>query len=361
MKIIRKTSRSRVKCTISTLLAVVSLIILCSAAGCSGQVGGMDKQTGTGSDTVPVTDVDSLGNTVILPHTARRIICQNGDAAEMLIALGAGDRIVGVVETTITDPLLMPHLPNARSVGNWQTPNIEKILALRPDVFLTYTTPTKNMDQLIAANLTLVPVDCYKITELNRDATVLGTLTGTDANVSRYTAFNDRYLTLVKERVAQRTSQKPLRVYVEGYTDYSAHATGSGGDHLLKLLNATNIAGSISTQSATVSPEWVIDQNPYVIIKIAMDPEKYEPLDEVRERILHRHGLSTIHAVRERKVYVLNGDIISSPRGIVGVLYTAKALYPEQFQDIDPELVLEEYAREFVSGTDQIQTFSPSI
>lgn len=306
----------------------------------------------------PITITDSKGKTFTLPHTAQRIICQNGDAAEMLIALGAGDRIVGVVETTIADPVLMPHLLNARSVGDWQTPNIEKILALKPDVILTYSTPMKNTDQLASANLTLIPVDCYKITDMNRDAIVMGTLTGTRANVSRYTAFNDRYLTLVKERVAQRTSQKPLRVYVEGYTDYSAHATGSGGDHLLKLLNATNIAGSISTQSATVSPEWVIDQNPDVIIKIAMDPEKYESLDSVREKILHRQGFSEIRAVQENRVYVLNGDAISSPRGIVGLLYAAKALYPDDFKDINPDQVLKEYAREFVSGTDQIQAFS---
>jgi iron complex transport system substrate-binding protein len=304
---------------------------------------------------------DSTGTRVVLTSQPQRIICQNGDAAELLIALGAGDRIVGVVRTTEEDPVLMQHMPNARSVSDWQTPNIEQILALKPDVILTYSTPMKNTDQMIAANLTLIPVDSYKIPDLNRDAAALGILTGADANVSQYTAFNDRYLTLVKKRVAERSNQKPLRVYVEGYGDYSVHAKGSGGDLLLKILKATNIAGSINTSSAKVSPEWVIDQNPDVIIKIAMDPVKYESLEKVREKILHREGFSEIQAVQRGNVYVLNGDVISSPRGIVGVLYAAKALYPDEFDDVNPNLVLEEYAREFVSGTDQIQTFYPML
>lgn len=347
---------------------ILVFLLVCTAGipGClvsSANTGGPASAVNNSSIlTEPaITTVDSGGTPHSLFRPARRIICQNGDAAEMLIALGAGDRIVGVVRTTEEDQVLMQHMPNARSVGDWQTPNIEEILALKPDVILTYSTPTKNADQMIAANLTLIPIDSYKIPDLNRDAYALGALSGTEKNVSRYAEFNDRYLTLVEKRVADRTQKKPLRIYIEGYGDYTVHARGSGGDILLKILNATNIAGSISTPSAKVTPEWVIDQNPDVIIKIAMDPVKYESLEKVRGKILDRPGFSTITAIREKRVYILNGDVISSPRGVVGLLYMAKALYPEEFEDIDPELVLDEYAREFVSGTNQIQTFSPAL
>ncbi|MDO8871139.1 MAG: ABC transporter substrate-binding protein [Methanoregula sp.] len=307
----------------------------------------------------PVTITDSNGKVFTLPHTAQRIICQNSDAAEMLIALGAGDRIVGITDTSLNDPLLKKHLKNAESIGNWQTPNIERILALKPDVILTYTTPPKNAGQMAAANLTIIAVDCYKIPDLARDAEALGILTGTEDRAKEYRAFNERHLALVSARIAERTDRKLLRVYVEGYTDYSAHATGSGGDHLLKLLNATNIAGTITTQWATVSPEWVIDQNPDVILKIAMSPEKYDHLDAVRLKILGRPGFDRTRAVADDRVYVMNGDVISSPRGIVGLLLAAKALYPEQFADIDAEGVLEEYAGTFVDGADRMEYFSP--
>jgi iron complex transport system substrate-binding protein len=148
-------------------------------------------------------------------------------------------------------------------------------------------------------------------------------------------------------------------VYVEGYSDYSAHTTESSGDRLLGLLDATNIAGSIPTQSATVTPEWVIDQDPDVILKIAMSPEEYDQLDVVRQKILARPGFDRIQAVRDTRVYVMNGDVMSSPRGIVGLLLAAKALYPDQFADINPENVLNEYAFAFFNGADSIEYFSP--
>ena len=351
---------------LSSLICCGLVIVIVVTAGCTGVLAGTSSGNGTPEDlrtagASPVTITDSQGAITVLPAPARRIICQNGDAAEMLVALGAGDRIVGVADTTIDDPVLMPHLPHAASIGDWQTPNIEKILALEPDVILTYSGMTKNAGQLVAANLTLVPVDSYKIPDLGRDAGMLGRLAGRTDRVVEYTRFNEKYLSLVRDRVQKRAGSEPIRVYVEGYSDYSVHATGSGGDHLLRLLNATNIAGSIRTQSATVSPEWVIEQDPDVIIKIAMDPAKYESLDTVRQSILSRPGLSRVRAVRENRVYVINGDVISSPRGVVGLLYAAKALYPEEFADVMPEDALAEYAREFVSGTDRVGTFSPVL
>ena len=96
---------------------------------------------------VTITQTD--GTPVTFPCRPERLIVANANAAEMVIALGAADKIVGVTDSTLTVPYIMDKIPNATSIGNWQTPNVEQILALHPDAVITYSSyKPKNLDQL---------------------------------------------------------------------------------------------------------------------------------------------------------------------------------------------------------------------
>ena len=84
----------------------------------------------------PLTITQTDGTAVSFPCMPRRIIAANANAAELLIALGAADRIVGATDSTLDVPYIRNKTPNAVSIGNWQTPNIEQMLALKPDVII---------------------------------------------------------------------------------------------------------------------------------------------------------------------------------------------------------------------------------
>ena len=59
---------------------------------------------------------------------------------------------------------------------------------------------------------------------------------------------------------------------------------------------------------------------------------------------------------------MINGEIGSSPRAVIGLVYTAKAIYPEQFQDIDPINLLIEYDQTFVANNTNIRdAFEPML
>lgn len=71
----------------------------------------------------------------------------------MLIAFGAGDRIVGVTDSMRNVSYLMDKIPQAQNIGNWQTPDDEQILALHPDAVISYAGyKPNNLDQLTTAN-----------------------------------------------------------------------------------------------------------------------------------------------------------------------------------------------------------------
>jgi len=328
----------------STILLTVLLIILGVSA--------------TGLAEVSFTD--SSGTPITLPAPAERVVCLNSDVAEAMVLLGAGDRVVGVAQTVTTDSALMRHLPKAVSVGDWQTPSVEKTLQLKPDAVIGYSSSKpKNADQFTGAGINLIYLDCYKFDTLERDIRELGTMTGTKTEAEKYCSFLNSYKQQVSDRLSNITGPLPT-VYVEGYSDYSAQGKDSGVDILMGIARGKNLAADLGEQWPKVTPEWVISENPAVILKTAsLKPDI--TLDKVRDAIMTRTGFEVLDAVKEKRVFVLNGDLVYGPRSPAGLVYLAKALHPEECSDFSPDTVLEEYAEKFVSGTETGDYFSPGV
>lgn len=316
---------------------------------------------GTSTCTSAVTFTDTSGNEVTLPAPAERVICLNSDAAEMMIALGAGNKVVGLTDTIMTDPVLMSHMPNAVSVGEWQTPSVEKILALDPDVVIAYSSSKpKNADQCTSAGINLTYLDCYKISTLEQDVRSLGTLIDAKERAEEYISFMKKWENEVESRVAGIPGDATPTVYIEGYSDYSAQGKGSGVDLLMGIAKGKNLAADLGEQWPKVTPEWVISENPSLIIKTAsLKPDK--SLEQVRDDLLRRTGFDTLAAINNEQVFVLNGDLIYGPRSPAGLVYLAKALHLDECKDLSPSDVMEEYASRFVSGTEGGNYYSPVL
>jgi len=240
-------------------------------------------------------------------YPVKRIISQNDDATELLLAIGASDSIVGITNTATKKPYLTEKIPHARSIGDWLFPDMETVLSLNPDVIVSYSTSRpRNLEKLTAANLSLVYCDAYRINTLVPDARLLGELTGHSTGAERYVAFYEKYSSLVESRVPRTPKGDQIRVYAEAYSDYSVMTERSAGGRILDALNVQNIYGNHTSDWATVSPEWVIGEDPDIIIKFSTDPQKGENLTSVRERIMRKPGYSNISAVKNNRVYDLH-------------------------------------------------------
>lgn len=85
---------------------------------------------------------------------AERIVVAGGSLTELIYAMGAGDRVVGVDETTSYPPetAKLPH------IGYWKQLSSEGILSLRPDSVITWQDagPQIVLDQLRAQKVNVV-------------------------------------------------------------------------------------------------------------------------------------------------------------------------------------------------------------
>lgn len=341
-------------------ICIVQVII----AGCLGSGVAVGPQIAEASPSAhsSFTIADSTGRIYQFDKPAARIISQNDDATELLIALGASEKIVGITDTAMKKRYLVEKVPQATSIGDWLYPDIETILDLKPDVIVAYSTSKpKNLEKLQDTNITIIYCDSYRLNTLMADAEMIGKLTGTEDKAQEFIDFNEKYFSLVKSRLSNNPSGE-VRVYAEAYTDYSVMTQRSAGGNVLETLHVQNIYGNHTSDWATVSPEWLIAENPDVIIKFSTDPAKGEHLSSVRGRILNRTGYAMVSAVKNDRVYVMNGEIGSSPRAVVGLVYAAKAIFPEQFKDIDPMEILIEYDRKFVANSTNLQdAFEPVL
>ena len=87
-------------------------------------------------------------------QAAERIVVAGGSLSELIYAMGAGDRVVGVDETTSYPPetAALPH------IGYWKQLSSEGILSLRPSRFITWQDagPQLVFDQLRAQKVDVV-------------------------------------------------------------------------------------------------------------------------------------------------------------------------------------------------------------
>ncbi len=76
---------------------------------------------------------DDAGHLVVLPHPARRVVSLVPSATDVLVALGAGDRIVGR-----TDYDTAPEVADRPSVGGGLDPSLETLVAVEPDLVIAW-------------------------------------------------------------------------------------------------------------------------------------------------------------------------------------------------------------------------------
>lgn len=312
--------------------------------------------------TVPtkVTIVDGAGRNVTLTVPVERIVTINSGLTEMLCALGVQGKIVGRDKSS-NMPASVLSIP---IVGdNSYLPNVEVILELKPDVIFADSMLPYNsvaMSQLEAAgipifianpidpeptkhsNLTVVDFSCNLISKL-------AAIVGNQGKANEYINYVQYYNNLVKTRIATLTQAQRPKVMLEWYKPYNTFVTPG-----LDQAGGINIAENQTVYAPVLSPEFVVEQNPAIIIRMSSS-SNHNLADFIAERdeILNRAALANVDAIKNRRVYICDWDIRGGISSVVGYLYWSKWCQPTLFADIDPAAIHAELYQKFFGTTVQ--------
>jgi len=287
----------------------------------------------------------------------KRVVVLSSYSAEAMRTLDATDRIVGVSDTIIDRcPIFMPELMDIPSVGKSFTPDIERILVLAPDTILAYATslPPEKLDDKLPDDICVIRLGFEKPEFMRGDFEKLGYLLGKGDQAGEIVDFYDEYTETISERVAGISDEEKPRVYLEGWTNYHTCDSDTSFHEICTIAGGRNIAADIRVPASRVDPEWVIEQNPEIIVKYVgtaqgsgYEEDDPESMKAIREEVMNRPELADVNAIRNGEVYCIAIQLTSKPRYIIGIAYMAKWMHPELFADIDPEAMNAEYLERF--------------
>ena len=305
----------------------------------------------------PRTIICADGRELTAYKPIEHIIALSDPQADAIRVLGAEDRVTGVSSGIAAETMLLPVMCTKSVVGTSAKPDPEAILALKPDIVITYRTWNIGLEEKIEPDVMVVRLDFTDPGNLTDDMRKLGYLLEKEDRAEEFIEWHNGYMSMIINRTESIPNTDKPRVYLELYPDiwrYKTFGRDSTGDRQCTLAGGTNIARDLFEGSPALDPEWVVAQNPDVIIQIVTSklPSGYDFDDSsgmrmVRDDLMLRPELAGVSAVKNERVYVVASDIRCGVQQVVSMAYFAKWFHPDIFWDINPEIIQQEYLERF--------------
>jgi iron complex transport system substrate-binding protein len=295
-----------------------------------------------------------------VPFPVESTVVLWSNPAKEMRALGAVDRIVGIDQSTKdeADKGLLPELEDVPVVGTQEEPNYEKIAKLNPDVVIALSAgyppePDEIDAKLEPFGIPVVGLDFYRTEVWFTEMETLGRMLGLEDRAAEYMDFFSGYYNQINQTLSSIPDSERKNVYFEGakrYQTYGGAGYGSGIPNMVRFAGGKDLYPKRSELAFEVNPEDVAERNPDVIFKgttLGWNAQNETELQALRDEIMSRPELATTNAVKNGQVYVVSFDVAGGAGKKFGPIFLAKALYPEKFQDLDPEAFYRQYLEGF--------------
>lgn len=242
----------------------------------------------------------SAGETV----DTSRVVSIGGSLTEIVFALGAGESVVGVDQTSMWPPATQD-LPN---VGYYKMISAEGVVSLGPTVVLSYADaePAEALTQIEATGIPVVPFERHPLLPALRDnVTRIGALFDREDAATDLLAEIDGDLAAVRAAVAS-VEKRPKVLFVISYDQSQMVVAGAGSvaDQLITLAGGDNVAGSLDGYKP-FNAEVAATAAPDVILTVA---ERWDSMGGA-EGIAALPGLADTPAARSGRIGALPGSL----------------------------------------------------
>lgn len=288
-----------------------------------------------------MTCTDKLGRTITIPVPVKRAVFLQ--TPEMIPALGLWDRVVGVGRYAYKSDVLRAVKPDlARTVpcaGAGRAVNVETLLALKPDLVITWSVKPDQVEFMQARNLRVLAMYPESVAEVYEVMRLYGELFERKERSEACIRAMEKILRVVRQRVSKIPRSSRRRVLWLGRTQTSVACGVGVSSEMLELAGGDNPASSLGQGSTSVSIERIISWNPDIIFIWGF--ARYGVDDILRSR-----QWRSIKAVQEGRVYKAPRWSSWSPRVAPVVLWIASKIYPQSFAQQDPEKMIDDFYRE---------------
>jgi len=263
---------------------------------------------------------DDLGRLVAINGTPQRIVSLAPSNTEILFALGVGEKVVGV-----TDWCDYPsEALEKEKVGSYDTPDVEKIVALNPDlVLVAYGTTMDVINSLVGLGLTVFGRKTTDLDDLLDDIRTVGNITGEKVEAQALTSEMESRIEAVTDETSE-LEERPSVFYIVWHDPLWTAGQGTFIHELIEKGGGVNICQNI-TGYTTISIEEVVARNPEVIITSEWSFEWAQNVT----------SLNSTYARQNGRIYQGDDDLVQrpGPRLVEGLEWFAYFIHPEIFEE----------------------------
>jgi iron complex transport system substrate-binding protein len=266
--------------------------------------------------------IDDVGHNVSLQHAPRRIVSLAPSLTEILFLIGADSSLVGV-----TDYCDYPDAAKRKAkIGGMLNPNVERILALQPDLVLMSGSGNVRSDfeKLTAAGTTVFVSYPRSIDGVFKSIVDIAELTGRRPKADSVVALLQlRRANLVRQAAG---TKKETVLMILSLNPLVAIGPKTFLNELVTLANGENIVRDSSMAYPVLSREEILRRQPGVIIATN---------DIVRsiEDILSPYPeWKSLTAIRNKRVAIVDASIVSrpGPRIVEGLEAMIRAIHGDR-------------------------------
>ena len=312
-----------------------------------------------------LTIVDSADRIVTIKKPIEGVVAADLiDGIRTFLKLDAEDKLVAINDFAMTYgfgpescfplSLLAPELEELPNVGSYESPDMELILSLEPDMVLAYGGGVADTTQ----ESTGIPTICLGTSEALdfKWLRLAGYIMDEEERVEELISYANEEITKITDVTSDIPDDEKQTVYLAFWTFLTGDITYTPAEYApVELAGGINVAeegvpGPFGPTMLEVSKEQIIAWDPEIILLHGT----YLTIEEV----LSDPALQTVTAVKSGDVYCTIGYCLGwdPVTGVVETISMAKLFYPDKFADLDVEAECNEIFKGFY-GVDGLYTW----
>ena len=245
-----------------------------------------------------------------------RIVVLDPATVEMIYMLGAEDKIVGVANLERSKVWPEEKVAKLESVGTFIKPSLERIITLKPDLVITSALTDDNLNNGLKSNsIEAKRIQANSIEEIFTNFMEVAKMLGKENEANKIIAEKRAKL----EEIKKMATGNKKGLFVMSASPLMVFGSDNLPNDIMKLLNIKNIAENQKGRNPIVTPEFIIKENPDIIITLLPNPSQI---------VATNPQLKNVNAIKNSKFIVVNSSQIlrGSPRTIDQIEEIAKAV-----------------------------------
>ncbi|HVM24056.1 MAG TPA: helical backbone metal receptor [Candidatus Limnocylindrales bacterium] len=279
----------------------------------------------------PITLTDDAGRDVTIASEPQRIVSLAPSNTEIVCALDACDRLVGV--TDFDD--FPPEVADVAKVVIAASVDVELVVEAEPDLVLAAgneLTPTAVIEQIDALGLPVLVLYPETLDEVYAGIRLVGRALDRDDAADDVVASMEQRAEAVVDAVDG--VDRPLTLYEVYHAEGLTYTAGEGSflASLLELAGAEPLTGDAQ---GLLGAEDLVEADPELIL---LGTASYDPsladAEAAAATVAERPGWGDLRAVRDGRVQPYLDDIVTTrpgPRIVEGLEALARAIHPDRF------------------------------